>query len=61
MFHVSFFNVIEEREVFNVKGHFGPVNSFDIHPTGLSYASGAEDGTIRVQELDPEYRTVDFD
>ena len=36
--------MIYEEEFGKVKGHFGPVNAIDIHPQGISYASGGEDG-----------------
>ena len=36
-------------------GHFGPINALDINPNGLSYASGAEDGYIRLHFFDKSY------
>lgn len=43
-FETRFFHYVYEEEFGRVKGHFGPVNALGIHPQGLSYASGAEDG-----------------
>ena len=38
-----------------MKGHFGPINALAINPNGLSYASGAEDGYIRLHFFDKSY------
>lgn len=43
-FETRFFHSIYEEEFGRVKGHFGPINAIAIHPQGLSYASGSEDG-----------------
>ena len=41
-----------------VKGHFGPINTLAIHPDGLSYVSGGEDGYIRLHHFDQEYLSL---
>ena len=38
-----------------MKGHFGPINAIGINPDGRSYASGAEDGYIRLHHFDQPY------
>lgn len=54
-FDSRFFHLIYEEEFARVKGHFGPINSLAIHPDGRSYATGGEDGYIRVQTFDSSY------
>ena len=41
-----------------IKGHFGPINTLAIHPDGLSYVSGGEDGYIRLHHFDEEYLAI---
>lgn len=47
-FESRFWHKIFEEEVGRVKGHFGPINTLAVHPQGRGYASGAEDGFVRV-------------
>ncbi|XP_053200248.1 eukaryotic translation initiation factor 3 subunit I-like [Panonychus citri] len=54
-FEARFFHLIFEEEFARVKGHFGPINSLAFHPDGKSYASGGEDGYVRVQNFDQSY------
>lgn len=56
MYHIAF-----ESEIGRVKGHFGPINTLAFHPNGTGYASGGEDGYIRLHHFDPEYFDRKFD
>ncbi|KAG5463185.1 MAG: eukaryotic translation initiation factor 3 subunit, partial [Olpidium bornovanus] len=55
-FECRFYNKIFEEEIGRVKGHFGPINTIAIHPAGTGYASGAEDGFIRLHQFDKGYQ-----
>jgi len=54
-FETRFFHLVYEEEFGCVKGHFGPINALAINPNGRSYASGAEDGYIRLHHFDKSY------
>jgi translation initiation factor 3 subunit I len=54
-FEADFFHSVYCEYLGSVKGHFGPINTLAFNPTGKSYASGAEDGYIRLQHFDKEY------
>lgn len=54
-FETRFWHKIFEEEVGRVKGHFGPINTLAVHPNGRSFASGGEDGFVRVHEFDDTY------
>uniref|UniRef100_A0A6G1SGF4 Eukaryotic translation initiation factor 3 subunit I n=1 Tax=Aceria tosichella TaxID=561515 RepID=A0A6G1SGF4_9ACAR len=54
-FEAQFYHMIFEEEFARVKGHFGPINTIAFHPDGRGYASGSEDGYVRVHRFDPKY------
>jgi len=54
-FEVDFFHLIYEEQLGSVKGHFGPVNTLAFNADGKSFASGAEDGYIRLHHFDKDY------
>lgn len=54
-FQVDFFHMVYQEYMGNVKGHFGPVNTCSFSPDGKGYASGSEDGYVRLHHFDKEY------
>jgi translation initiation factor 3 subunit I len=60
-FDSRFFHLIYEEEFARLKGHFGPINSLAFHPDGKSFASGGEDGFVRLQIFDPSYYELVFE
>ncbi|EGN94035.1 hypothetical protein SERLA73DRAFT_189186 [Serpula lacrymans var. lacrymans S7.3] len=54
-FETRFWHKVFEEEIGRVKGHFGPINTIAVHPGGSSYASGGEDGYVRVHHYDETY------
>jgi len=60
-FDARFFHLVFEEEFAKVKGHFGPINSLRFHPDGNSYASGGEDGYVRINYFDNDYHSFKVD
>lgn len=60
-FEARFYHKIFEEEVGRVRGHFGPLNTVAAHPEGKGYASGAEDGYVRVHHFDKAYFDFQFE
>merc|ERR1712226_1374261 len=60
-FEARFYHLVFEEEFGRVKGHFGPINSVQFHPDGKGYASGGEDGYVRVHQFDEAYFDFKFD
>ncbi|CAN6597128.1 eukaryotic translation initiation factor 3 subunit I [Trichomonascus vanleenenianus] len=60
-FQSRFYHKLFEDELGNVKGHFGPINTVVVHPKGTSFASGSEDGYIRVHHFDKHYFDFMYD
>ncbi|GHJ83613.1 hypothetical protein NliqN6_0015 [Naganishia liquefaciens] len=54
-FETRFWHRVFEEEVGRVRGHFGPINTIAIHPEGKAFASGGEDGYVRVHWFDESY------
>lgn len=60
-FEARFYHKIFTEEIGRVKGHFGPLNTVAVHPDGVGYVSGGEDGFIRVHYYDKLYFDFEFD
>lgn len=54
-FEARFYHKIFEDEIGRVRGHFGPLNTIAVHPQGIAYASGGEDGYVRMHNFDKSY------
>ncbi|TVY62888.1 Eukaryotic translation initiation factor 3 subunit I [Lachnellula suecica] len=54
-FEARFYHKIFEEEIGRVRGHFGPLNTVAVDPQGRGYASGGEDGYVRVHQFDKGY------
>merc|ERR1739844_69728 len=60
-FDARFFHMVFEEEFGRVKGHFGPINSVVFSPDGSGYASGGEDGYVRLHNFDSSYHEYKFE
>eukprot|EP00054_Salpingoeca_dolichothecata_P004192 m.29798 g.29798 ORF g.29798 m.29798 type:complete len:327 (+) comp14410_c0_seq1:761-1741(+) len=54
-FFARLYHMVYEEELGKIKGHFGPINSLAWSKDGKSYASGAEDGYVRIHMFDSTY------
>ncbi len=60
-FFARFFHLVFEEEFARVKGHFGTINTVQFRPDGRGFASGGEDGYIRLHEFDSEYNEFELE
>lgn len=49
------YHKIFQEELAMITGHFGPVNDVRYNPNGTSFATGGEDGYVRLNILDDTY------
>jgi len=54
-FKVRFYDSIFCTELGSIAGHFGPVNALAFSPDGRSFASGGQDGFVRVHHFNEDY------
>ncbi|KAG4301405.1 hypothetical protein PCK1_002331 [Pneumocystis canis] len=59
-FEAKFYHKIFEEEIGRVKGHFGPLNTIAVHPKGIAYASGSEDGYTRIHHFPQNYFDFEY-
>jgi translation initiation factor 3 subunit I len=60
-FQTRFYNLVTQTEIASVKGHFGPIHTLQFSPDGKSFASGSEDGYVRIHHFDPSYYSLGVD
>jgi len=54
-FNTRFFHLIHQEEIGSIAGHFGPINVLSFSPDGEGFASGGEDGYVRLHHFDKSY------
>ena len=47
--------MVHQEELGRIVGHFGPIHTIQFSPDGRGYASGAEDGYVRLFKFDKSY------
>lgn len=60
-FEAKIHHKIFEDEIGRVKGHFGPLNYIAVNPKGTAYASGGEDGYVRLHHFPKAYFDFQYD
>lgn len=58
-FDSRFFHMVFEEEVGRIRGHFGPIHILAYSPDGRGFASGGEDGYVRLHTFDKSYLQMD--
>ena len=59
-FEARFYHKVFAEEFGHVRGHFGPIITVAFSPSGRSFATGGEDGYVRLHHLDMDYLSAKF-
>ncbi|KAM0677972.1 Eukaryotic translation initiation factor 3 subunit I [Binucleata daphniae] len=59
-FNVNFFDVGNSELVGSYSGHFGTINSVDVHPSCNIYCSGGEEGFVNLVTMGKDYESAPF-
>ncbi|CAG9463740.1 unnamed protein product [Pedinophyceae sp. YPF-701] len=59
-FEAMFYHKHYTEEFGRVRGHFGPLNALAFAPDGKGFATGGEDGYVRLHHFDSNYLDVRF-
>ncbi|KAH8607883.1 WD domain [Trypanosoma vivax] len=54
-FEVKFYHKVHEKQLGQVRCHFGTINSVCFFPDGRGFASGAFDGLVKLHTFDDQY------
>jgi len=54
-FELVLLHVVSEEDLGTIRGHFGPMNYVKFMPDGRGFATGGEDGYVRLHFFDSDY------
>jgi translation initiation factor 3 subunit I len=54
-YYTKFYHIVFENLIGEVRGHFGPIHILAFTPDGKGFASGGEDGYVRLHWFDKDY------